>query len=88
MEDLESHMKREEEEDLVLLERALSKEDSQALVASLHKMKKFLPSRSHPLAPSKPPFENAVGLLTTPVDMVADLFRKWPHAREGYKEGE
>lgn len=85
--DLQLHMRREEEEDLVILERVLPKEDSQALVASLEKMKKFLPSRSHPLAPSKPPLETAVGLLTTPVDMIADLFRKWPHVGEDKRKG-
>lgn len=87
LEDLQGHMRHEEEEDLVILEEVLSKEDSQALVRSLDKMKKFLPSRSHPLAPSEPPFETAVGLLTTPVDMVANLFRKWPQAKEDTKKG-
>ncbi|KAJ6096290.1 hypothetical protein N7486_007036 [Penicillium sp. IBT 16267x] len=82
LEDLQRHLRHEEEEDLVMLEEVLSKEDSQALSESLGRMKKFLPSRSHPLAPSEPPFETAVGLLTTPIDMVADLFRKWPHVRE------
>ena len=38
----------------------------------------FVPSRSHPSAPSKPPFETAVGLLTAPIDHLADLFRSWP----------
>ena len=80
-------MRREEEEDLVILDRVLPEKDSQALVASLVKMKKFLPSRSHPLAPSKPPLETAVGLLTTPVDMIADLFRKWPNVGEDTKKG-
>ncbi|KAJ5924553.1 hypothetical protein N7466_008740 [Penicillium verhagenii] len=91
-EDLRVHVRREEEEDLVLLEEALSREDSEALAGSLDRMKRFLPSRAHPLTPSKPPFETAVGLLTAPVDMVGDLFRKWPHGgvdrthgREGSK---
>ncbi|KAJ5643556.1 uncharacterized protein N7484_006063 [Penicillium longicatenatum] len=80
--DFQRHIRREEEEDLVLLERALSREDSQALAGSLERMKKFLPSRSHPLASTKPLFETAVELLTAPIDMVADLFRKWPHVTE------
>ncbi|PYH67181.1 uncharacterized protein BO88DRAFT_344867, partial [Aspergillus vadensis CBS 113365] len=39
----------------------------------------FVPSRSHPSAPDKPPFETAIGLMTAPIDHLADLFRKWPH---------
>ncbi|KAJ5925716.1 hypothetical protein N7454_008355 [Penicillium verhagenii] len=79
VDDLLVHVRREEDEDLVLLEEALTKEDSEALAGSLGRMKRFLPSRAHPLASSKPPFKTAVGLLTAPVDMVGDLFRKWPH---------
>ncbi|KAJ5155903.1 hypothetical protein N7492_008706 [Penicillium capsulatum] len=79
MEDLERHMRHEEEEELVLLEDALSQADSEALTRSLDRTKMFTPSRSHPLSPSKPPFETAAGLLTAPIDRVADLFRKWPH---------
>lgn len=82
VEELESHIRREEEEDLVLLEDALSRADSEALTRSLDRTKMFVPSRSHPLAPNKPPFESAVGLITAPIDMVADMFRKWPHPGE------
>ncbi|KAJ5647972.1 hypothetical protein N7490_004344 [Penicillium lividum] len=83
VEDLEKHIRREEDVDFVLLEEALSRKDSEALARSLNRMKKFLPSRPHPLAPSKQPFETAVGLLTAPVDKIADLFRKWPHEDTG-----
>lgn len=80
--DLENHVRKEEDQDFARLEVTISKEDSEALTRSLGRMKTFLPSRSHPLAPSKPPFETAVGLLTAPIDIVADLFRKWPHPGE------
>lgn len=89
MEDLERHMRHEEEEELVRLEDLLSRADSEALTRSLDRTKMFVPSRSHPLSPSKPPFETAVGLLTAPIDRVADMFRKWPHPGElgkGQKE--
>lgn len=82
MADLECHMRHEEEEQLVQLENALSRADSEALTRSLDRTKMFIPSRSHPLSPSKPPFETAVGLLTAPIDRVADMFRKWPHPGE------
>lgn len=79
LDDLEYHFKQEESSDLPALEDALSRADSEALTGLLDRTKMFVPSRSHPLAPSKPPFETVVGLLTAPVDMVADIFRKWPH---------
>ena len=79
LDDLEYHFKQEESSDLPALEDELSQADSEALTGLLDRTKMFVPSRSHPLAPSKPPFETVVGLLTAPVDMVADIFRKWPH---------
>lgn len=82
MDRLEHHFQQEELQDLLLLEEALSQADSEALTRSLDRTKWLVPSRSHPLAPSKPPFETVIGLLTAPVDMVADIFRKWPHPGE------
>ncbi|KAJ5988976.1 hypothetical protein N7481_004186 [Penicillium waksmanii] len=81
--DLENHIRKEEDQDFARLEATISKEDSETLTRWLNQTKMFLPSRSHPLAPTKPPFETAVGLLTAPVDMVADMFRKWPRERKG-----
>ena len=86
MEDLTRHMEQEENEDLVKLEEALSQADSEGLSRSLDRTKMFVPSRSHPLAPNKPPFETAVGLMTAPMDMLADMFRKWPHPEEFEKK--
>ncbi|KAL6238344.1 hypothetical protein BDW75DRAFT_227979 [Aspergillus navahoensis] len=68
MNDLWSHMREEEGEDLVMLEETLSEQDSQGLSKAFNRTKMFAPSRAHPGAPNKPPFETAV----------ADLFRKWP----------
>lgn len=78
MEDLSQHIKEEETADLVRLEKALTDDESESLSKSFGRTKMFIPSRSHPSAPSKPPFETAVGLLTAPIDHLADLFRKWP----------
>ncbi|KAJ5709409.1 hypothetical protein N7493_010743 [Penicillium malachiteum] len=83
IDDLQIHTHREETQDLVSLEEALSSEQSEALASSLERTRMFIPSRSHPLSPSKPPFETVVGLLTAPIDIVADLFRKWPHNGSG-----
>ena len=42
----------------------------------------FVPTRSHPNAPDKPPFETAVGLLGAPIDRIKDLFKKFPEDDE------
>lgn len=78
MEDLSAHIKEEETDDLPQLEAALSHEESERYAKSFSRTKMFVPSRSHPSAPDKPPYETAVGLLTAPIDHLADLFRKWP----------
>ncbi|KAJ5944824.1 hypothetical protein N7516_004992 [Penicillium verrucosum] len=78
MENLAEHIKEEESDDLPRLEQALSQEDSESCSKSFGRTKMFIPSRSHPSAPDKPPYETAVGLLTAPIDHLADLFRKWP----------
>ncbi|KAJ5545091.1 hypothetical protein N7535_006522 [Penicillium sp. DV-2018c] len=75
---LSQHIKEEENDDLPKLEAALSQEDSEGYAKSFGRTKMFVPSRSHPSAPDKPPFETVVGLLTAPIDHLSDLFRKWP----------
>ncbi|KAJ5480421.1 hypothetical protein N7530_005930 [Penicillium desertorum] len=82
MRDWGIHARHEEEVDLPRLEELLSKEESVELTKSLDRVKIFVPSRSHPLAPTEPFFETAVGFLTAPIDFLADLFRKWPDGKE------
>ncbi|XHG06248.1 hypothetical protein AWENTII_009453 [Aspergillus wentii] len=79
MKDLSGHIQEEESKDLPKLEDALTTEESEKLATSFGRTKMFVPSRSHPSAPNKPPFETAIGLLTAPIDHLADLFRTWPH---------
>ncbi|PGG95390.1 hypothetical protein AJ79_10087 [Helicocarpus griseus UAMH5409] len=81
MKNLSQHMKEEEEEDLVKLETALQADESEKLSTSFGRTKAFVPSRSHPSAPTKPPFETAVGLMTAPIDHIADMFRKFPEEK-------
>jgi hypothetical protein len=76
--DLERHIKEEEEDDLPRLEEAYYASGSDELAASFQRTKKFVPTRSHPSAPDHPPFETAVGLMTAPIDKLADMFRKFP----------
>ncbi|PIG82585.1 HHE domain protein [Aspergillus arachidicola] len=78
MKDLAPHIKEEESTDLPALEESLTPEESEKLSKSFGRTKMFVPSRSHPSAPSKPPYETVVGLLAAPIDHLADLFRKWP----------
>ena len=78
MENLTEHIKEEENDDLPKLEQALTQEDSEEYSKSFGRTKMFVPSRAHPSAPDKPPYETVVGLLTAPIDHLADLFRKWP----------
>ncbi|KFY31911.1 hypothetical protein V493_00689 [Pseudogymnoascus sp. VKM F-4281 (FW-2241)] len=78
MSNLSNHIKEEEEHDLPALDSKLSAEDSESMAKSFGRTKAFVPSRSHPSAPDKPPFETAVGLLAAPIDHLADLFRKFP----------
>jgi len=76
--DLSEHIKEEEAEDLVALEDNLELQSSQDLGKSFHRTKLFVPTRSHPNAPNKPPFETVAGLLTAPLDKLMDLFKKFP----------
>lgn len=76
--DLSQHIKEEEEHDLVALEENLNAEDSESMVSSFKRTKMFIPTRSHPSAPDKPPFETVAGLLSAPIDHLRDLFRKFP----------
>jgi len=76
--DLKQHIKEEEEHDLVELEKAIEAADSESMADSFQRTKHFVPSRSHPSAPRKPPFETVAGLMAAPIDRLGDLFRKFP----------
>lgn len=77
---LSKHMKEEEEGDMPALESKLKEAqgESESMATSFGRTKAFVPSRSHPSAGEHPPFETVMGLLTAPIDHVADLFRKFP----------
>jgi len=82
MDDLSQHIKGEESDDLPALEKALSSPDnagvSESLAKNFGRTKAFVPSRSHPSAGENPAFETVMGLLTAPIDHIADIFRKFP----------
>ncbi|KAH8588031.1 hemerythrin HHE cation binding domain-containing protein [Bisporella sp. PMI_857] len=78
MKDLNQHIKEEENNDIPALESALQKDESESIAKSFGRTKAFVPSRSHPHAPNKPPFETVIGLMTAPIDHLGDIFRKFP----------
>jgi hypothetical protein len=78
MEPLAEHIKEEETADFPALDGVLSSEDSEKLAKSFGRTKAFVPSRSHPNAPNKPPFETVAGLMAAPLDHLGDLLRKFP----------
>ncbi|PMB67106.1 putative hemerythrin-like protein [Beauveria bassiana] len=77
---LDEHIKEEEERDLPALEEKLQQAhgESNSMATFFGRTKAFIPSRSHPSAGEKPPFETVMGLLTAPIDHIADIFRKFP----------
>jgi len=77
---LSKHMKDEEESDLPALEAKLQsvQGESESMAKTFSRTKAFVPSRSHPSAGEHPPFETVMGLLTAPIDRIADIFRKFP----------
>ncbi|KAI1659701.1 hypothetical protein F4813DRAFT_387194 [Daldinia decipiens] len=79
--DLKRHIKEEEEQDLVKLEDALGLTQSKELCQKFEKTKLFTPTRSHPSAPDKPPFETVVSFMTAPIDKIRDLFTKFPDSK-------
>ncbi|KAI0451521.1 HHE domain protein [Xylaria acuta] len=76
--DLSAHIREEEHDDLPALEKALDEHHSEKISKSFGRTKMFIPTRSHPSAPDKPPFETVAGLLAAPLDHLKDLFRKFP----------
>ena len=78
MNDLNAHIIGEENDDLPALEAAIQTAESESIAKSFGRTKAFVPSRSHPSAPNKPPFETVAGLIAAPIDHLADLFRKFP----------
>ncbi|KAK4153785.1 hemerythrin HHE cation binding domain-containing protein [Chaetomidium leptoderma] len=80
-ESLSQHIKEEERDDLPALEKALDAEASGVLARSFDRTKHFVPTRSHPSAPDRPPYETVVGMMATPIDKLMDMFRKFPEGK-------
>lgn len=77
---LSAHIEEEEKSNMPELETALQQAagQSESMAKKFGLTKAFVPSRSHPSAGENPYFESAMGLLTAPIDHIADIFRKFP----------
>ena len=78
MGELQNNTIQETTNDLVKLEGAITPDESNRLAKSFNRTKVFMPTRAHPGMPDRPPYETAIGLMTAPVDQLADVFRQWP----------
>ncbi|KAI0056261.1 hypothetical protein BV25DRAFT_1814410 [Artomyces pyxidatus] len=88
MEHLRPHNDSEEQEDLPLLEPELGADGSAQAAQSFSRTKKFVPTRAHPSAPNRPPFETFAGFLAAPIDKLKDMFETFPteEMKEALKE--
>ncbi|KAF8664215.1 hypothetical protein AX16_000778 [Volvariella volvacea WC 439] len=78
MEHLRKHNTSEETEDLPMLEPKIGEEGSKHAAQSFKRTKKFVPTRAHPWAPNKPPYETLVSFIEMPIDKLKDLFSNFP----------
>lgn len=92
MDHLRPHINSEETNDLPKLEVELGDESSAESPRSFTLTKKSVPthhngfrvvcsqapSRPHPSAPDKSPYETLVGFLSTPIDKLKDMFARFP----------
>ncbi|EJD45988.1 HHE domain-containing protein [Auricularia subglabra TFB-10046 SS5] len=92
MDHLKHHNDDEERDDLPALEPTLGDENSHKAAQTFSRTKNFVPTRAHPSAPNKPPYETLVGFLALPIDTIRDWFDSWPSsddkldAEEDYEE--
>lgn len=82
MSDLHKHNDGEEQDELPKLESVLTEGDSRSAATSFGRTKMLVPTRPHPSAPDKPPFETVVGLLSAPLDKIMDMFSQFPSEEE------
>lgn len=76
---LHKHNDSEEINDLPELEPRLGKDGSKDAAQSFSRTKMFVPTRAHPDAPNKPPYETLAGFLALPLDKLKDMFTSFPN---------
>ncbi|KAA8900558.1 hypothetical protein FN846DRAFT_892068 [Sphaerosporella brunnea] len=77
---LRYHIAEEETHDLPALEDKLAIREglSRSLARSFERTKWLVPTRAHPSAPDRPPWETVVAFLNAPIDRVRDVFLRFP----------
>lgn len=75
MQVLHHHIEHEKNEDMPILEKLLSREESEAIARSFQRTKNIVPTRSHPAAPTEYYLENLAALLSAPMDRFQDWMR-------------
>jgi len=78
MKHLHEHNGNEETNDLPLLEPKLGEAESKDAAKKFKRTKQFSPTRAHPWAPNKPPFETVVAFMSAPLDKLMDALAKFP----------
>ncbi|EPE28356.1 hypothetical protein GLAREA_09476 [Glarea lozoyensis ATCC 20868] len=83
--DLHTHIEHEKNHDMPRLESVLPPGESEKIALSFARTKKFVPTKSHPSAPTSSVLsEGLAGLLAAPFDKLRDLLQTFP---EGAGEG-
>lgn len=79
MHDLHTHIEHEKNEDMPRLESVLSTSESEDIAKQFMRTKQFVPTKSHPDAPtSSPVIEGLAGLLAAPVDKLRTMTDSFP----------
>jgi hemerythrin superfamily protein len=77
--DLSDHIRMEESEDLPYFSANVDRDKRVAAAKAFNLKKKIAPTRPHPGIPDRPwALENALGLLTAPIDKLRDMFTPFP----------
>jgi hypothetical protein len=77
--DLAQHFNKVEMAVLPALDNALRTAESKSLAKAFSRVKLFVPSRSHSMAPNVLRFSTVASLIAAPIDHLSDLFRKFPN---------
>jgi hypothetical protein len=86
MTDLHTHIEHEKNHDMPRLESVLPYGESEKIALAFARTKKFVPTKSHPSAPTSSLLaEGLAGLLAAPFDKLRDLLSSFPD--EGATEG-
>lgn len=87
MHDLHFHIDHEKNEDMPRLEKVLSQSESEAIAKQFIRTKQFVPTKSHPDAPTaNPVIEGLAGLLAAPIDKLRTTMESFPEEETGGSE--